>query len=80
MKNTATKKLVVAIAVMAFVVGFQLVFADGQPTTSPYHNPTDTGINLDASLVLGAGMYGAGMLLTSASKAIQSKLTGSLVK
>ncbi|MFZ6022034.1 MAG: hypothetical protein ACOYT9_01015 [Patescibacteria group bacterium] len=79
MKNTATKKLVVAFAVMAMVIGFQLVLADGQGTPSPYHNPTDTGINLDTSLVLGAGMYGAGILLTSASKAIQAKFTKGLV-
>lgn len=80
MKNTATKKTVVAFAVMALVIGFQLVFADGQATPSPYHNPTDTGINLDASLVLGAGMYGVGILMTSASRAIQTKLNKSLVQ
>lgn len=74
MKNTATKKFVLVAAVMAVFMGFKLVLADGQSTSSPYHNPVDTGVNLDASLVLGAGMYGVGILMTSASKAIQAKL------
>lgn len=79
MKNTAIKKLVLGIAIVAVFAGFQLVLASGNPTPSPYHNPTDTGINLDASLVIGAGMYGAGILMTSASKAIQAKLSPKLV-
>lgn len=80
MNNIATKKLVLGIFLLIVLVGFRLVLADGQPTPSPYHNPTDTGINLDFTLVLGAGMYGAGILMTSASKAIQAKLSQSLVQ
>ncbi|PJA15131.1 hypothetical protein COX64_01165 [Candidatus Dojkabacteria bacterium CG_4_10_14_0_2_um_filter_Dojkabacteria_WS6_41_15] len=71
-KNT-NKKVILSVIALIAIIGFRVALADGQGTPSPYHNPTDTGINLDTTLVLGAGMYGAGILMTSAARAIQTK-------
>jgi len=74
MTQNINKKVIVSVIALIAIIGFRVALADGQGTPSPYHNPTDTGINLDTTLVLGAGMYGAGILMTSASRAIQTKL------
>ena len=71
MKNTATKKFVVALVAIAMLMGLQLAFADGQSSNNAYHNPVDTSINLDATLLVGAGLYGSGLLMSSVSKALK---------
>lgn len=75
MNTQSAKKLVVGVLVMALVVGFQVAFADGSANHSPYHTPADTGVNLDFTLVIGSVLYGAGVLLTSSSKAILAKIS-----
>lgn len=76
--NTA-KKLIAGFGVLAFTAGIQLALASGGVTPTPYHNPAETGINLDFSLVIGAAAYGAGIVFTSASKVITAKLATRLV-
>jgi len=80
MRQYTNKKVILSVIALIAIIGFRVALADGQGTPSPYHNPTDTGINLDTTLVLGAGMYGVGMLMTSASGAIKTKLTKGLVQ
>lgn len=75
MTTKSAKKLVLAIAGFAAFTALSIVFADGGPTASPspYHTPIDTGINLDTSLVIGAVVYGAGVLFTSGAKVLGAK-------
>ncbi|WKZ24200.1 MAG: hypothetical protein QY312_01165 [Candidatus Dojkabacteria bacterium] len=74
MNNTTAKKLVVALFVYITFTGVTLVLADGNGSPNPYHIPVDTGINFDASILAGAGLYGVGVLMTSGAKALKAKL------
>lgn len=82
MTKIAARKFIIALTVFALFAGMKFVFADGAPT--PTHNPYDTGIgdtfNMDTTLVVGAVLYGAGIIFTSSSKAIMAKLGTSFIK
>jgi hypothetical protein len=82
MTKIAAKKFINAIVIFALFTGISFAFADGAPT--PTHNPYETGLgdtlNMDTTLVIGAVLYGAGVIFTSSSKAILAKLGTSFIR